>query len=102
MDEIAEVCEQACPIQFECGFASEGKTLEDCLEGCPANFKAIRDACRADFEVFACLSTLSCSEYFEYKEALDRKIGTFGDPPPFPCQAEVIASARECDGVEGI
>jgi hypothetical protein len=101
-DEIAKVCEQSCPLQFECGFAREGKTLKDCLEGCPVFWKARRDECRAEFEKFACLSTLSCEEYFAYVEALDRKIGTFGDPPPFPCQAEVITAARECHGVDNL
>lgn len=97
-DEIVKACEEACPLQFECGFAPEGKTLDDCLKSCPGNLRERRDACSADFEFFACLSTLSCAEYFEYLEALDRKIGTFSDPPPFPCQAEMLANLRGCQG----
>jgi hypothetical protein len=38
-DEIIKVCEQTCPMQFECGFASEGKTLAGCLEDCPASMR---------------------------------------------------------------
>lgn len=101
-DEVVKACEQACPLKFECGFASEGKTLEDCLESCPANYQSISDACRADFEHLECLSTLSCEEYFEQSQVQDeRRIGTFGDPPSWPCQAEFIARVRECDGFKG-
>lgn len=97
-DEIIKVCEQTCPMQFECGFASEGKTLAGCLEDCPASMRAHRDKCRAEFEWFACLGTLSCEEYFEYVESLDRKIGTLNDPPPYPCQTESVARLRACYG----
>lgn len=99
-DEIIETCEKACPLQFECGYASDDNTLESCLQNCPKSLRERRDKCRADFELTACLGDVSCDEYFEYERALDRPIGTFGAPPAYPCQPETVARLRECFGTD--
>lgn len=99
-DEIAEACEASCPLQFECGFASEGNTLEKCLADCPEHLRNQRAKCRAGFEVSVCIGNLSCSEYDAYLAEIDRIPGTIGEPPEFPCQMEVVTAARECSGIE--
>ncbi|MBZ5715903.1 hypothetical protein [Nannocystis pusilla] len=99
-DEVVEACKNTCPLQFECGFADEDNTLEKCLEGCPDFLRAQRKECEAYFDLKVCLGQVSCQEYSQYQEALDRPIGTFSDAPEYPCQAEVVAQARQCYGVE--
>jgi len=99
-DEIAEACEASCPLQFECGFAPEGHTLEKCLKDCPETLRNQREKCRAGFELSQCIGTLSCSEYDAYLAEIDRLPPTIGDAPEFPCQMEVVTQARECSGIE--
>ncbi|MFZ6178584.1 hypothetical protein [Nannocystis pusilla] len=95
-EEIDKICRASCPRAFECGYASEGNTLEKCLETCPETLRTSREECLAGYEVFVCLADVSCSEYAEYTEGIRRPIGTIADAPEFPCQAAVVTQAKEC------